>query len=110
MNNFIYLEPPKITTQPRDLEDVFLGTTVTFTVQATGAQPLRYHWERADEHQWRDQWGPLPGDGDRIQGVETATLTIDKVQESDEGKYRCIVSNRNGSVTSEPTTLRLAGK
>ena len=50
--------------------------------------------------------GPLPSDVDGIQGVETATLTIDKVQQSDEGEYQCIVSS-NGSVTSQPVTLRL---
>ena len=76
---------------------------MTFTVQATGAQPLRYHWKGPYGGRMR---GPLPSDVDGIQGVETATLTIDKVQRSDVGKYRCIVSS-NESVTSQSATLRL---
>ena len=78
---------------------------MTFTVVATGVQQ-RYHWEREDEYQWR----PLSSDMGRIHGVETATLTIDKVQKSDEGKYRCIASNNNGSEISQPTILRLGEK
>ena len=113
-------EPPKITSQPGDLEDIFLENTVTFAVEATGAQPLRYHWEwNVDAEDHRLGWTrssednlslmPLPSGGDRIQGVETATLTIDKVQKSDEGQYRCVVSNGNGSGVSKPATLKLAG-
>ena len=95
-------ECPKITVQPRSLEDIFLDTTVTFTVQATGAQPLGYLWE----YKYGDRWKRLLSDMGRIQGVETATLTIDKVKRSDERKYRCVVSS-NGSETSQPATLRL---
>ena len=85
---------------------------MTLTVQATGhgpgAQPLRYHWEFMMKSVKRNQWKQLPNGGDRIQGVETATMTIDNVQKSlDEGEYRCIVSNGNGSVTSRHATLRL---
>ena len=76
---------------------------MTFTVQASGIQPLSYRWESEQGN----QWVPLSSDGDRILGVETATLTIDNIQKADEVKYRCIVSNPNGSVPSEPATLRL---
>ena len=106
-------EHPKITTQPRDFEDVFLGTTVTLSVQAPGlqaigAQPLRYQWERKETLGWH--YLSSGTSGERIQGVQTAILTIDKVQKSDEGQYQCIVSDSVGSVKSQPATLRLAGE
>ena len=107
-NKFIfYSEHPKITTQPTSCEDVFYSTTVTFTVQATGAPPLCYHWESSESGV---RWKPLPDEGGRVRGMETATLTILEIQKSDEVKYRCIVSNSNGSESTEPAILKLAGE
>ena len=41
-------------------------------------------------------------------GPDTATLTVQNVQESNEGSYRCVISNCAGSQTSKPA--KLAGK
>ena len=84
---------------------------MTFTLQATGAQPLRYHWEFLSRQGYK--WEPLSRSRGRYrieEATETSTLTINRVQKSPEGQYRCIVSNGNGSVTSQPATLRLAGE
>ena len=45
-----------------------------------------------------DDWWPCSGDN-------TATLTIQNVQNSNEGSYRCVISNCAGSQTSKPANL-----
>ena len=90
------VEPPIITTHPREIKDTVPGNLVTFTIQATGTEPLNY------------QWGYKIGDGndvERIPGANSSTLTIPRVQKSNEGSYRCTVSNCAGSETSECATL-----
>ena len=89
-------DPPRITTHPREIKDTVPGNLVTFTIQAIGTEPLNYQWERKT------------GDGsdvERIPVVNSSTLTIASVQKSNEGTYRCTVSNCAGSETSESATL-----
>ena len=74
------------------------------TIQAMGKEPLIYLWE----------WTPA-GDGEEwqlcdVEGPQTATLNIPSVQQSNEGKYRCIISNCAGSQTSNTATLSLGKK
>ena len=45
-----------------------------------------------------------------MEGPQTATLNIPSVQQSNEGKYRCIISNCAGSQTSNTATLSLGKK
>ena len=64
--------------------------SATFTVTATGSS-LMYQWQK---------------DGvDIATGANSATYTIDMVAESDEGEYRCVVSNAANSVTSTAASL-----
>ena len=95
---------PEITGHPQDKKDACQSEVAVFTVQATGSEPLQYCWEWSPLGEG-EGWQPLPSGRDRIQGVETATLTIDKVQESDEGKYRCTVTSYPGSMISESAVL-----
>ena len=72
-----------------------------FTVQATGTGPLSYHW----------QWKPA-GDSEEWQPSDTewsddATLTIPSVHKSNEGSYRCVISNCAGTQTSNPAELSI---
>ena len=88
--------PPRITTHPRGVKNAVRDKPVTFTIQATGTEPLNYQWEHK------------AGDGnevERIPGANSSTLTIPKVKKSDEGSYQCIVSNCAGSETSKFATL-----
>ena len=39
------LEPPRITTHPQEIKDAVQGKAATFTIQVTGAEPLKYHWQ-----------------------------------------------------------------
>ena len=92
-------EPPKITLHPTSLKEVCPTKPVVFTVQATGTDPLSYHW----------QWKPA-GESEEWQLCDTdlsdgATLTIPRVQKSNEGSYRCVISNYAGTQTSNPVQL-----
>ena len=72
-----------------------------FTVQATGTDPLSYHW------QWKpaeeEEWQPC-----RAECCDGATLTIPKVEQSNEGNYRCVISNCAGNETSKPAKLKVS--
>lgn len=78
-----------ITDQPMSQLMIVPGQPATFMVIATGDN-LMYQWQR---------------NGEDIPGATSSTYTIDPVMESDEGEYRCIVSNAAGSVTSDVALL-----
>ena len=92
-------EPPKVTNHPKSLSKFVPGKPVTFTAEATGTNPLNYHWE------WKPAeevgvWQPCCAEW-----CDSATLTIPSVQKSNEGSYRCVISNYAGSQTSIPANL-----
>ena len=69
---------------------VVRGQSATFTVTAMGSN-LMYQWQK---------------DGVNITtGANSATYSIAAVAESDEGEYRCVVSNAANSVTSTAASL-----
>ena len=77
---------------------------MSFTVKATGTEPLRYQW------QWKPvvegvssgEWQNLSSGGP-VQGADTATLTFSKIADCSEGLYRCVVTNPVGKEISECT-------
>lgn len=81
--------PPAVTTQPRN-QTVKSGSTVTFTVAATGTAPLRYQWRF---------------NGAAISGATSCSLRLTKVQRKNAGTYSVFVSNAFGSTTSSAATL-----
>ena len=84
---------PTITSHPQS-RGVSVGQPATFTVAATGAAPLSYQWQR---------------NGADISGATAATYTLSDAQLSDSGAtFRCVVSNANGSATSNAATLTVA--
>ena len=89
-------DPPRITTHPKEFKDVRLGQPVAFTVHATGAEPISYQW------QWKGR------ESEEWQVCESScgtTLELPSVQKSDEGSYRCVVSNCAGSQISKAGKL-----
>ena len=93
-------EPPEITAHPQELRNVLPGKLVTFTVQATGAEPLSYKWElQTGCRTWQSC------DVEGFSGANSSTLTIPSVQKSNEGSYRCVISNIVGIQTTEPVKL-----
>ena len=104
--NFLFslAERPSITAHPQELKNTVSGKPVSFTVQATGTEPLRYQW------QWKPvvegvssgEWQNLSSGGS-VQGADTATLTYSSIEACSEGLYRCVVTNVIGEEISEYT-------
>ena len=87
--------PVQITQQPAS-ESVLLGSNTTFSVTATGSEPLAYHWYFN---------GTPLSDGGRISGSTTPTLNISNVQSSDAGGYVAVITNLLSSTTSQTASL-----
>ncbi|HOX57327.1 MAG TPA: immunoglobulin domain-containing protein [Verrucomicrobiota bacterium] len=81
--------PPQIVVHPQS-RTVVVGSTVTFTVAASGAAPLSYQWRH---------------DGSIIGGATQSSYTLTSAQVSDAGAYSVVVTNDVGSATSGDATL-----
>lgn len=83
---------PTIGTQPTD-QLVGQGWPATFTIAASGAQPLHYQWQRGTTD--------ISGAADS----PTYTLLNPQVATDNQATFRCVVTNANGSAVS--TSARL---
>ena len=93
---------PRITTHPQQSKDAVPGETLAFAIQASGTEPLNYQWEIKTG----DEIGVWQScDVERFPRAKSPTLIIPSVQKSNEGSYRCTVSNCAGSETSQCVTL-----
>ncbi|HEY1663123.1 MAG TPA: LamG-like jellyroll fold domain-containing protein [Verrucomicrobiae bacterium] len=81
--------PPVITTQPTN-ETVLMGQTATFSVTASGTQPLGYQWTF---------------DTTNIVRATNAIFTLSDVQFTNAGTYAVVVSNLVESVLSSNAVL-----
>ena len=93
---------PRITTHPQELKDVVQGKPAKFTIQASGTEALNYDWQwkPAEEGGENEEWQQCDA-----KWCKGATLIISKVEKSNEGSYRCIVSNFAGNQTSIPANV-----
>jgi hypothetical protein len=83
-------EAPAITAQPQSRTNV-AGTDASFTVTATGTEPLAYQWTLALEV---------------IAGATASSYTATNVQVMGEpASYQVVITNASGSVTSEVAYL-----
>jgi glucose/arabinose dehydrogenase len=81
---------PAIAREPADAFS-FEGGSVTFSVEATGAAPLSFQWQK---------------DGVAIPGATGASFTIPSVSAADfASRFRVIVTNASGSATSREALL-----
>jgi outer membrane protein assembly factor BamB len=84
---------PMITTQPTNVA-VTIGKTATFTVVASGTDPLTYQWQK---------------DGTAIAGASAASYTTPAVTVTDDGAmFAVVVTNSAGSATSNSAKLSIA--
>jgi len=88
---------PYITQQPTD-QTVPYGGNASFTVQAGGATPLSYQWQKDAVNLT---------DGGPYSGTTTPTLSVAGVTSAEQGAYRCVVINSYGSAISDAATLSI---
>jgi hypothetical protein len=82
--------PPIIVTQPAD-QVAMAGSSVTFSISATGSAPLSYFWRR---------------NGAPIAGATLSSYTTNNVQLADSGsEFSCLVSNAYGTELSSNALL-----
>jgi hypothetical protein len=89
VNAVVVGNPPAITAQPSS-RTAALGSTVSFTVTATGAVT----------QQWRKN-------GVAIAGATATTLTLANLTAADAANYDLVLSNASGTTTSAVATLLL---
>ncbi len=82
--------PPSIVVQPTPQTGVIEGNSVTFTVNASGTDPLLYQWSR---------------NGSPLNGQTNASLTIAVATTADNGLYSVRVTNDFGFADSIPAQL-----
>ena len=90
------LAKPAITAQPQSVAAAY-GDAAKFTVSATGGD-LSYQWQykSAGSSAWRDSG---------MEGAQTATLTVPATAARNGQQYRCVVTNSEGTVTSDAAKL-----
>lgn len=86
---------PAIPNSPQSLA-LFAGRPATFSITASGDQPLTY--------QWRTN-GVNIANGGTVSGATTPTLSISSVALGNAGSYDVVVGNIVGSITSSVATL-----
>jgi hypothetical protein len=83
-------QAPSIVQQPAS-KTVAIGQTATFSVSASGTQPLTYQWQK---------------NGANISGATSPSYSTPGATAADNGtKYRAIVRNAFGTATSSEATL-----
>jgi Immunoglobulin domain/Immunoglobulin I-set domain len=86
------LQPPAITSQPAN-QTVSAGSNVTFTVGASGSNPLGYQWRF---------------NGTNLAGATTLSFSLTNVQTASAGAYDVVISNAAGLAASAPATLAVS--
>ena len=85
------ISPSIISQTPNQV--VLLGSTATFSVNASGSDPLSYFWRR---------------NGGLIPGATNASYSLLNAQLSDSGgKFSCLVTNAYGSASSTNASLKV---
>jgi pectate lyase len=79
---------PSIITQPQDQANILPGATATFSVIASGSDPLSYQWY------YNTNTSTL------LTNATDSILTITNVQPANGGSYSVVINNSAGSVTS----------
>ncbi len=89
---------PAIVTQPVSVA-VTEGSTVRFSVEATGSPAPTYRWHKD---------GVALSDGGSVSGAATAVLSLASVKSADAGIYTLAASNPAGTATSSGAVLSVS--
>jgi glucose/arabinose dehydrogenase len=90
---FAQNQAPTITQHPSNLT-VGAGQQATFTVAASGSQPLSFQWQR---------------NGANISGATSSTLSFTAAGSDNGAMFRNVVTNAFGTATSNSATLTVSG-
>ncbi len=96
--------PPFIVFQPQSQTNE-AGTPVSFSVAAIGTEPLSFQW-------WKEGAILVDGaqpSGARASGATTTNLSLANLHTGDAGNYTVVVTNSQGSVTSQVASLVVTG-
>ena len=99
INSRLALLPPRITTQPKAVS-VFEGKTATFKVVASRADSYKWQYQKPGESAWTSV---------KTNGT-SATYSLTTAAKHNGYKYRCKVTNANGSVYTKAVTLTVKVK
>ncbi len=88
---------PTITQNPSS-RSVCNGDNTTFTVAASGSGTLTYQWQKNSVNLTN---------GGHYSDCTTPTLAVSSCDSGDVANYRCVVSNSNGSTSSNQASLSL---
>jgi uncharacterized membrane protein len=108
-------DQPRIGLQPQgSVSTQYTPFGVAINVFASGTWPMTYQWQREDPQnpgQWLDlseacSGFPFGGEWD-YEGVSKSQLRVGQANcgNSRDGRYRVVISNSCGTVTSEPATV-----
>ena len=75
---------------------------IAFSCSAIGIGPIHYRWERY--HSSNNSW---TRPSHRAVSITRPHLNFSTVTEEDEGVYRCVVTNDDGSVISDNATVHV---
>ena len=76
-----------------------------FEIFATGVGQIEYLWQKHDP--FTDSWIPVSS---RAINSTSSTLNFSVITEEDQGMYHCMVTNYDGSVTSDIVTITVFGR
>ena len=97
---------PTIILQPTSRTFKYNSTNVSvFEIFATGVGQVEYLWQKQDP--LTDSWIPISS---RAINSTSPTLNFSVITEEDQGMYHCIVTNYDGSVTSDIVTITVFGR
>lgn len=85
---------PIITSQPQDVSAIE-GEQVTFLIVASDATNYQWQYQRPNETVWR------------IASGTSSTFSFTANSAFNNRKYRCVISNDNGFITSDAATLTI---
>ena len=97
---------PKFTKHPKSVT-IRAGDVnkVAMSCKATGVGALQYHWEKYQPSS--DSW---MRPSRRAVDVTSRKLIFSVIEEEDEGIYHCVVTNDDGSVSSDNATINVYGE
>lgn len=87
----------KITAQPQNITRN-IGSTVAFHVEYSGVNPT---------YQWQYSWnGGSKWQNSGLTGCKTPTLSVEVIAGRNDYMYRCVIKDKNNTVTSNAATLK----